>query len=80
MGENSFQESMSGKIVRAILVVVAAVFMITPAYINYEFGPVKLGFEPATAMGLSLTLFAVGIILFIVAVGPEKFKPKVSAQ
>ena len=80
MGVDSFQESMGGKIVRAILVVIGATLMISPAYLNYELGPVKLGFEAATAMGLSLTLFAIGIIVFIVAVGPEKFKPKTSAQ
>ena len=80
MVADSFQESMGGKIVRAILVVIGATLMITPAYINYEFGPVKLGFEAATSMGLSLTLFAIGIILFIVAVGPEKFNPRASAQ
>lgn len=80
MGADSIQESMGGKIVRAILVVIGAAFMILPAYINYYLGPVKLGFEPATAMGLSLTLFAIGIILFIVAVGPEKFNPRASAQ
>ena len=80
MVADSFQESMGGKIVRAILVVIGATLMITPAYLNYELGPVKLGFEAATSMGLSLTLFAIGIILFIVAVGPEKFNPRASAQ
>ena len=80
MSSDSFRESEVGKLIRGLLVIVSAALMIFPAYINYEAGPVKLGFEPATSMSLSLTLFAIGIILFIVAVGPEKFKPKSSAQ
>lgn len=80
MGGDAFRESEVGKLVRGVLVIVAAALMILPAYINYEIGPVKFGFEASTAMSISLTLFAIGIIVFIVAVGPDKFKPKSSSQ
>ena len=80
MSDDSFRESEVGKLVRGILVIIAAALMILPAYFNYEIGPVKFGFDAPAAMSISLTLFAVGIVLFIVAVGPDKFKPKSSNQ
>lgn len=75
-----FRESEIGKLVRGIAVIAAAALMILPAYIIYEIGPVKIGFQPAPAMGITLMLFAIGIIVFILAVGPEKFKPKTQVQ
>jgi len=85
MGAVRFRDSMTGRIVRGIVIVVSAVLMIVPAYINYELGIAgttgpKIGFEPVVSMGITLELFAIAIVLFIVAVGPEKFKPKGQAQ
>ena len=80
MSSVTFRDSMSGRIVRAVLIIAGALLMITPAYVNYEIGITKLGFEPVAAWGITLELFAIGIILFIVAVGPDKFKPKSQAQ
>jgi len=80
MGETRFRDSEIGRIVRGLVIVVAAILMILPAYINYELGITKIGFEPVASMGITLELFAVAIVLFIVAVGPEKFKPKSQAQ
>ncbi|HXL50989.1 MAG TPA: hypothetical protein VN949_04175 [Candidatus Limnocylindrales bacterium] len=62
------------------MVIIAAAFMILPAYINYELGITKQGLDPVVSMAISLQLFAIGIILFIVAVGKEKFMPKAQPQ
>jgi hypothetical protein len=85
MGAVRFRDTETGRIVRGLVIVVAAVLMIVPAYINYELGIAgttgpKIGFEPVVSMGITLELFAIAIVLFIVAVGPEKFKPKSQAQ
>jgi hypothetical protein len=80
MSSITIRDSLGGRIVRAVMIVIAAVFMITPAYINYELGPTKFGFEPVASWGITLEMFAIGIVLFIVAVGPEKFKPKAQTQ
>jgi hypothetical protein len=80
MSSNTFQDSELGKLVRGLIVVASAALMILPAYFNYYLGPTKIGFEAVTAMGITLMCFAIGIILFIMAVGPEKFKPKAQAQ
>ncbi len=80
MGETRFRDSEAGKIVRGLVIIIAAVLMILPAYINYEIGITKIGFEPVVSMGITLELFAIAIVLFIVAVGPEKFKPKGQTQ
>ncbi len=80
MGTDTFRESEVGKLVRGLVVIISAALMILPAYINYELGPTKIGFEAQSSWGITLTLFAIGIILFILAVGSDKFKPKAQAQ
>jgi hypothetical protein len=80
MTETSFRDSDAGKFLRGVLVVVAAALMIFPAYVNYELGPTKLGFSAVVSMGISLQLFAIGVILFILAVGKERFVPKSQPQ
>ena len=80
MGTTSFQESEIGKLVRGAVVIIAAALMILPAYINYELGPTKTGFNAVVSMAISLQLFAIGVILFIVAVGKERFMPKSQPQ
>jgi hypothetical protein len=80
LDSENLRESEVGKLVRGLAVIIAAALMILPAYINYELGPTKLGFEAVSSMSIVLMLFAIGIILFIVAVGPEKFKPKTLPQ
>ena len=62
------------KILRGVAVIVAAVFMILPAYLNYEIW--KAGFNPVVSMAISLQLFAIGIVVFILAVGKERLAPK----
>lgn len=80
MSSSGFRDSMGGRIARAVAIIVGAVFMILPAYINYYLGPTKIGFEAPASWGITLEFFAIGIVLFIVAVGPEKFKPKSQTQ
>lgn len=80
MNAVGFRESMAGKVARAIAIIVGAGFMIFPAYINYYLGPTKIGFEAPASWGITLEFFAIGIVLFIVAVGPEKFRPKTQTQ
>jgi hypothetical protein len=75
-----FRDSEIGRIVRGIAILVSAILMIVPAYINYELGITKIGLEPVVSMSVTLELFAIAIVLFIVAVGPEKFKPKAQTQ
>ena len=66
------------KILRGVAVIVAAALMILPAYLNYEIW--KTGFNPVVSMAISLQLFAVGIVLFILAVGKERLAPKSQPQ
>jgi hypothetical protein len=80
MGAVRFRDSEAGKLVRGLVIVISAILMIAPAYINYELGITKGGFLPVVSMGITLEFFAVAIVLFIVAVGPEKFKPKTQTQ
>jgi hypothetical protein len=85
MADSKFRDSDLGRVVRGIAILFSAILMIVPAYIDYELGIAgttgpKLGFEPVVAMGISLELFAVAIVIFIVAVGPEKFRPKSQTQ
>jgi hypothetical protein len=80
MGATSFRDSDAAKFLRGVVVIIAAAFMILPAYVNYELGPTKLGFSAVVSMGISLQFFAIGVILFILAVGKERFVPKSQPQ
>ena len=73
-----FGDSDLAKILRGVLVIVAAALMILPAYLNYEIW--KTGFNPVVSMAISLQLFAIGIVLFILAVGKERLAPKSQPQ
>jgi hypothetical protein len=66
------------KILRGAAVIVATVLMILPAYLNYEIW--KAGFNPVVSMAISLQLFAIGIVIFILAVGKERLAPKSQPQ
>ncbi len=71
-------ESDLAKILRGVAVIVAAALMILPAYINYEGW--KFGFNPVVMMAISLQAFAIGIVVFILAVGKERLAPKSQPQ
>ena len=79
MGAVKFVDTEIGKLLRGLVVVVAAAFMILPAIINYELWS-KASINPVVSMAISLQLFAIGIILFIIAVGKEKFTGKTQQQ
>jgi hypothetical protein len=66
------------KILRGVAVIVGAALMILPAYLNYEIW--KTGFNPVVSMAISLQLFAIGIVVFILAVGKERLAPKSQPQ
>ena len=71
-------ESDLAKILRGVAVIVAAALMILPAYLNYEIW--KTGFNPVVSMAISLQLFAIGIVIFILAVGKDRLAPKSQPQ
>jgi hypothetical protein len=71
-------ESDLAKILRGVAVIVAAALMILPAYLNYQIW--KTGFNPVVSMAISLQLFAIGIVIFILAVGKDRLAPKAQPQ
>jgi hypothetical protein len=54
---------------RGILVLIAVGLMILPAYINYELWH-RFNLNPIVTKAISLQLFAIGIVVLILAVGP----------
>ena len=57
------------------LVILSGTLMILPAYLNY-FIFSMLHFELVVSLSISLTLFALGILIFILTVGTETFGRK----
>ncbi len=64
---------------RGLLIIVAAAFMISPAYLNYEIFN-RLHFQLVVSMSISLMLFAIGLVTFILVMGKEAFQGKEQAQ
>ena len=62
-----------GDILRGIMVVVAGALMILPAYINYELFK-RTNFDITVSMSISLTSFALGILIFVLVVGKDKIE------
>ncbi len=61
---------------RVIGILAGGMLMIVPSYINQElFGRLKL--TVPVSIAVSLQLFALGIILFIAAIGPERLRRSV---
>jgi len=60
-------------ILRAIMVVIAGALMILPAYLNYELFH-RLNLDITVSMSISLTSFALGILICILVVGKEKIE------
>ena len=60
-------------ILRGIMVVVAGALMILPAYINYELFK-HANFDITVSMSISLTCFALGILIFVLVVGKERIE------
>ena len=60
-------------ILRTIMVVIAGALMILPAYLNYELFH-RLNLDITVSMSISLTSFALGILIFILVVGKERIE------
>ncbi len=60
---------------RGVLVIIAGAFMILPAYLNYEVFT-RLHFQLVVSMSISLMLFSIGIVTFILVLGKDAFENK----
>ncbi len=60
---------------KGILIVVAGALMILPAYLNYVIFS-RLRFELVVSLSISIMLFALGVLIFILAVGTDAFEKK----
>jgi len=55
------------------MVVITGALIILPAYINYESWH-RLNLDITVSMSISLTSFALGILIFILVVGKERIE------
>ncbi len=62
-------------LLKGILIVLAGALMILPAYLNYLIFT-RLQFELVVSLSISLMMFALGILIFILVVGTEAFEKK----
>jgi len=60
-------------ILRGLAVIIAGALMILPAYLNYELFH-RLNLDITVSMSISLTSFALGILIFILVVGKERIE------
>ena len=60
---------------KGILIVAAGALMILPAYLNYVIFS-RLRFELVVSLSISIMLFALGVLIFILAVGTDAFEKK----
>ncbi len=51
-------------------------FMVLPAYLNTALFFKRLNFEIVTSMSISLVLFSIGIVTFILVMGKDAFEKK----
>jgi len=64
-----------GSLLKGGLIILSGALMILPAYLNYLIFS-RLHFELVVSLSISLTLFALGILIFILTVGTETFERK----
>ena len=64
---------------KGLLVIMAGAFMVLPAYIN-DLIYSRLHFQPVVAMSISVMLFSIGIVTFILVLGKEVFEAKEQPQ
>ncbi len=58
---------------RVVAIIAGGMLMIVPAYINQAlFGRLKL--TVPVSLAVSLQLFALGIVLFVIAIGPRRLQ------
>jgi uncharacterized membrane protein YidH (DUF202 family) len=61
-------------LLKGVLVVLSGALMILPAYLNYEI--FRLHFELVVSLSISIILFALGMLVFILVLGKEAFEGK----
>jgi ABC-type Mn2+/Zn2+ transport system permease subunit len=64
-----------GSLLKGSLIILSGALMILPAYLNYLIFS-RLHFELVVSLSISLTLFALGILIFILTIGTEAFERK----
>lgn len=62
-------------VLKGILIIVAGALMISPAYLNYLIFT-RLQFQLVVSLSISLVLFALGVLIFILALGKEALEGK----
>ena len=62
-------------LLKGILIVVAGALIILPAYLNYLIFS-RLRFELVVSLSISIMLFALGILVFVLVVGTDAFETK----
>ena len=62
-------------LVKGVLIVLSAALMILPAYLNYVIFT-QLHFELVVSLSISLMLFAIGVLVFILSLGTQAFEGK----
>ena len=60
-------------ILRGVMVVIAGTLLILPAYLNYELVR-RFNLDITVSMSISVTSFALGILIFILVVGKERIE------
>ena len=61
-------------VVKAALVVMSGAYMILPAYLNTAIFFKRLNFQLVTSRSISLMLFSIGIVTFILVMGKDAFE------
>ena len=62
-------------LLKGILIVLAGALIILPAYLNYLIFS-RLRFELVVSLSISIMLFALGILVFVLVVGTDAFETK----
>ncbi len=63
-------------VLRALLVAMSGAFMVLPAYLNTAIFFKRLNLEIVTSMSISIMLFSIGIVTFILVMGKDAFEKK----
>ncbi len=67
-------------ILRALIVAMSGAFMVLPAYLNTAIFFKRLNLEIVTSMSISIMLFSIGIVTFILVMGKDAFEKKEETQ
>ncbi len=62
-------------VLKGILIILAGALMILPAYLNYVIFS-RLRFELVVSLSISIVLFALGVLVFILVMGKEALEGK----